>query len=115
MWLLNCGFYFYGVVRMIIEQNNKGRIENSRDPSVSGRYRLNDIFSTAWLSHALSALSKNCVPDSIADEPIGYEEIAEKTRLHAPSLYRALRAAAANGIFVEHPGKKFSHNAVSEL
>ncbi|HEY9774846.1 MAG TPA: methyltransferase [Planktothrix sp.] len=100
---------------MTITQGNKGRIEDALDLSVGGRYRLNDIFSTAWLSHALSALAKNCVPDCIADEPMGFEEIADKTSLHAPSLYRALRAAAANGIFVEHPGKKFSHNAVSEL
>jgi hypothetical protein len=100
---------------MSVQQSNKGRLSDLRDPSVDARYRLNDIFSTAWLSHALSALAKNGVPDYITDEPTAVNEIAAATQLHQQSLYRALRAAAANGIFIEHAGEKFSHNAVSRL
>jgi len=100
---------------MTAKNSDKGRVIDAEDPSISARYRYNDIFSTAWLSHALSALAKTAVPDLVSDRPISCDELAERAGLHAPSLYRALRAAAANGIFVEHADRQFSHNEVSLL
>ena len=94
---------------------DKGRTLNPMDPSIADRYALNDIYSTAWLSHALTALARNRVPDLIGDEPIAFANIAEKANLHAPSLYRVLRAAAANGIFIEHSNGRFAHNGISSL
>lgn len=94
---------------------NKGRVLDSSDASVEARYRLNDIFATAWLSHVISALAKLGVPDIVSDVPMSCEDIAAKTNVHAQSLYRAMRACAANGIFVEHDGRKFSHNEISVL
>ncbi len=93
----------------------KGRVLYPQQATISARYRLNDIFSTAWLSHAISALAKHGIADLISDEPVSADELASKSGLHAPSLYRALRALAANGIFEECEGKKFRHNEISVL
>ncbi len=100
---------------MQTKNKDKGRDLDLNDPSVAARYKFNDIFATAWLSHALSALVNNGVPDLISDEPKSCAEIAKQSGLHAPSLFRALRAAAANGIFTEHPGELFAHNDASLL
>lgn len=100
---------------MQVKNRDKGRALDQNDPSVAARYKFNDIFATAWLSHAVSALANNGVPDLISSEPTCYEEIAHKANLHAPSLFRALRAAAANGIFIEHPAGHFAHNDASLL
>lgn len=94
---------------------DKGRMLSDGDSSVAARYVYNDIFTKAWLSHAVSALAKTGVADAIGDEPASCEDVAAKLGLHAPSLYRALRAASANGIFVQHADGKFSHNDVSAL
>ena len=93
----------------------KGRVLQDNDPLVAARYKYNDIFSTAWLGHAISALARTGVPDVLGDEPCSSEVIAGKLGLHAPSLYRVLRAVAANGIFIQHSDGRFSHNDVSEL
>lgn len=100
---------------MAVKETDKGRVIDSTDPSVTARYRFNDIFSTAWLSHALSALANSGVPDLISIEPASYIDVAKQADLHAPSLYRALRAVAANGIFIEYPGGLFGHNETSVL
>lgn len=95
------------------------RIERGRvlenDPVVSSRYKLNDIYCNAWVSHAISALCEFKVPDQIDDHPKSAGEIAALCGLHAGTLYRCLRAAASNGVFVEDGNGNFSHNETSRL
>ncbi len=95
----------------ISRRDERGRILDEN----TARYKLNDIFCAAWLSHALTALIDNNVFDTIEDKPMSADEIAQKNGLHAPSLYRAMRAAAANGILVEHEDGVFEHNDGSRL
>jgi hypothetical protein len=86
------------------------------DPDLAARYKLKEIFCWAWLSHAISGIAHHRVPEFIGDEQAtSVDEVAKETNLHAPSLYRALRALAANGIFEETIPKHFKHNAVSRL
>ncbi|MBX9573249.1 MAG: hypothetical protein K2X77_30400 [Candidatus Obscuribacterales bacterium] len=92
-----------------------GRKIDPTDSSVAARYVLNDIYCSAWLSHAISALCEHRVPDFVGGEPTAIESIAKKAGLHAPTLYRALRALAANGIFEERGDGFFLHNDVSRL
>lgn len=122
-------------------REDAGRILDSSDDGVSARYKLNDIYCAAWLSHAVSAIVEHRVPDFLpADEgatldgghdtaasatgdggrdtahsAVHYTELAARTNLHAPSLYRVLRALAANGIFTVDQDGRFAHNAVSRL
>ena len=94
---------------------DKGRILASDDASVAARYRLNDIYCAAWLSHAVSAVARHEIADIVNDEPLAAADIAAQRGLHAASLCRALRALAANGIFVEVKPGYFAHNEVSRL
>lgn len=96
-------------------RSDAGRIVDENDPSTAARYRLNDIYATAWLSHAVSAVAEYRVADYVADTPIHYEDLALATKLHSPSLYRALRALSANGIFKEVGDGLFEHTEVSRL
>jgi hypothetical protein len=82
--------------------------------ALTSRYQLKDIFCAAWLSHAISAIAAHRVPEFVGDDPTSVEDIARETNLHAPSLYRAMRALAANGIFKE-TDLGFSHNETSRL
>ncbi|MBX9691955.1 MAG: hypothetical protein K2Z81_06190 [Cyanobacteria bacterium] len=93
---------------------SKGRL-CSDDPQVASRYKLNDLYCNAWLALAITALARKKVPDALEMQPMHYSEIALKTGLHAQSLYRVLRAAAANGIFVDHHDGYFEHNECSKL
>ncbi len=96
------------------EVMNKGRLRPD-DPQVASRYKLNDLYCNLWLALAISALSKNGVPDVLGAKPAHFSGIAAQCGLHAASLYRVLRAAAANGIFVELSDGYFEHNECSRL
>lgn len=86
------------------------------DPFVAARYKLNDIYCRAWLSHAITALARHQVFDRLpSGAAVSVDEIAAQTALHAPSLYRVMRALAANGIFVQVEERSFAHNEVSLL
>jgi DNA-binding transcriptional ArsR family regulator len=92
----------------------KGR-QPDNDPAVQARYRLNDVYCGLWLGLAVTALVKRKVFDSVDDEPTSVTEIARRVNLHPPTLYRALRAVAANGILKETGPSVFVHNDVSRL
>lgn len=87
----------------ISKRNDRGRILDEN----AARYKLNDIFCASWLSHTLTALIDNNVFNSIENKPMSVIDIAAKNGLHAPSLYRAMRGAAANGILIEHEDALF--------
>lgn len=93
----------------------KGRIADSENSAISARYQLNDIFCNAWLSHAISAIVQHKIPDLFIDKPMHIDELSRTSGLHAPSLYRVMRALAANGIFVETRIGEFKQNDVSLL
>jgi SAM-dependent methyltransferase len=63
---------------------------------------------------ALWAAAELGVADQIAGDPVSIDKIATATGAHADTLYRILRLLAANGIFREHPDRRFSHTPQSE-
>jgi hypothetical protein len=79
------------------------------------RYKLKDIFCQAWLSHAITAVVRQGIPDAIGEAPATAADIAKARNLDEPTVYRVLRALAANGIFDEVSPGKFAHNDVSRL
>lgn len=95
--------------------DNRGRRLDSSDKSIEARYVLNDIYCAAWISHAISALCEYRVPDFVGSNATSLELIAERAKLDPETLYRALRALAANGIFEERAQRHFLHNEVSRL
>lgn len=71
------------------------------------------IFSR-HISAGISVIARLGVADHLGSEPVPVEQIAREVEAHAPSLYRVMRLLASAGVFNEHPGKRFSQNALSE-
>ncbi|XXX76414.1 methyltransferase [Sorangium sp. So ce134] len=87
----------------------------ARIPSSAGRQRFNDITNAMWLCHVMCAAASLGLPDAIGDAPADVDDIAARLGLHGPSLYRMLRALAANGIFEELGDRRFRHTELSRL
>lgn len=65
-------------------------------------------------SRAVGVAAELCIADLLKDGPKSAEELANKTGMHAPSLYRVLRACANVGVFAEDGGKSFSLTPLAE-
>jgi O-methyltransferase/methyltransferase family protein len=59
------------------------------------------MLSGFWLSRALSVVITLGIADLLKSGPKSIDELAGATKTHAPSLYRVLRALAAEGVFSE--------------
>lgn len=55
------------------------------------------------------------IPDLLADHPQSAEELANETKMHAPFLYRVLRALAGAGIFRLNSENKFQNTPLSDV
>jgi cyclopropane fatty-acyl-phospholipid synthase-like methyltransferase len=66
------------------------------------------MLSGFWLSRALSVVVKLGIADLLKEGPKNSEELAQTTNTHAPSLFRVLRALAAEGVFYEDKNGRFS-------
>lgn len=66
-----------------------------------------------FVSKGLSVAATLGVADHV-DGPTSVDRLATATGANVDALYRLLRALAAVGVFVEHPGKKFSLTPVGE-
>jgi hypothetical protein len=55
------------------------------------------------------------IADLLADGPRCADDLAAVTSSHPDALYRALRAMAARGIFVESAGRRFALTPLSQL
>ena len=55
----------------------------------------------SWISCSLYTAAKLNIGDLLAKNPQTIEQLAAKTKTHAPSQYRLLRALANEGIFTE--------------
>ncbi|XXS72172.1 methyltransferase [Sorangium sp. So ce131] len=68
-----------------------------------------------WLCQAMCAAASLGLSDAIGDAPTHVDDVAARLGLHGPSLYRMLRALAANGIFEELGDRRFQHSELSRL
>jgi hypothetical protein len=60
------------------------------------------------VSRALWVAAELSIPDLLKDGPMKSEELALATGVHAPSLYRLLRALASVGVFAEDDRQRFA-------
>ncbi len=67
------------------------------------------------LSQAIHVAATLGIADLLAAGARASDDLATATKTHAPSLYRLLRALAAEGIFEEQAGRRFANNAASEM
>ena len=73
------------------------------------------IITNFWTSRAVYVFAKLGIPDLLASGPKTAEEIAADTKMHAPSLYRLLRALATTGFVTATADGRFAQTPVSEI
>lgn len=72
------------------------------------------IITNFWTSRAVYVFAKLGIPDLLASGPKTAEELAAVTKMHAPSLYRLLRALATTGFVTVTADGRFAQTPVSE-
>ena len=72
------------------------------------------IISGFWVSRAVFAIAKLGIPDLLQSGPKTVAELASATKMHAPSLFRVLRALVSVGILNSADGGRFAQTPLSE-
>ncbi|HEX7811036.1 MAG TPA: methyltransferase [Burkholderiales bacterium] len=83
--------------------------------SVEEATQLRGIITQYFLARALYAAAELDVAEALATAPKTSKDLAAQLGVHAPSLYRLLRALAASGIFREQEDGRFSNTPMSQL
>src|SRR5690349_1614116 len=73
------------------------------------------IITNFWSSRAVYVFAKLGIPDLLKSGPKTVEELASATKMHAPSLYRVLRALASIGFVSATPDGRFAQTPLSEI
>jgi hypothetical protein len=66
-----------------------------------------------WITGTIHAAAKLDLATAIGDAPRAIGEVAASVGANVDALYRLMRALAGLGIFVEGPGRTFSHTPLS--
>jgi hypothetical protein len=72
------------------------------------------IVNNHWQSCCVGAAAQLELADLLADGPLHVDLLAERTKTHAPSLYRMLRALESTGIFSQTSPQVFANTPSSE-
>ncbi|HZI48076.1 MAG TPA: methyltransferase [Pyrinomonadaceae bacterium] len=73
------------------------------------------IIMNFWSSRAVYIFAKLGIPDLLKSGPKTVEELAADTKMHAPSLYRVLRALASIGFVSATADGRFGQTPLSEI
>jgi hypothetical protein len=66
------------------------------------------------ISQALYVVATLGIADLLEEAPLCIDEVAVRSKAHAPSLYRVMRALAAVGVFREEPGRVFGLTSIGQ-
>jgi DNA-binding IclR family transcriptional regulator len=72
------------------------------------------LISGFWIARAVYAIAKLGIPDLLKDETKTADELAAATNMHAPSLFRILRALVSVGVLSSSDGARFGLTPLSE-
>src|SRR5438477_12344199 len=75
---------------------------------------LMQLLSGSLVAQAISTAAHLNIADQMRSGPKTAAEIAEALSVHAPSLYRLMRALAMVGVLVEQEGERFTLTAIGE-
>jgi O-methyltransferase domain/Dimerisation domain len=81
----------------------------------SPQEHLNQLICGYWNSQCVYVAAKLGIADLLANGPLSVDVLAERTRMHPPSLFRVLRALASLGVFAEGPGQRFRLTPAAEI
>jgi hypothetical protein len=73
------------------------------------------IITNFWSSRAVYVFSKLGIPDLLTSGSKTADELAAATKMHAPSLYRLLRALSSIGFVSETGDGRFAQTPLSEI
>lgn len=76
-------------------------------------FRIIQIGSAYWQSRALYVATELGVADTMGDDEMASDEVAETLNLHADYLYRLLRMLSSIGVFEECGERRFRNNKLS--
>jgi len=76
---------------------------------------LMHLVAGKFVTQALAAAAELSVAEQLVDGPKTAQEIAETTKLHAPSLYRLMRALAEVGVLPQDNDDRFALTATGQL
>ena len=82
-------------------------------PPPEAAVQMLQIISGFWVSRAVYVIAKLGIPDVLKSGPKTSEELASATNVHAPSLFRLLRALASVGVITSE-GERFAQTPLSE-
>jgi hypothetical protein len=77
-------------------------------PTASAADQMLQMIVNFWTTRAVFAAAKLGIADHIHDTPLTAADLAARTKTHAPSLFRLLRALASVGVFTEDEQQRFS-------
>jgi len=73
------------------------------------------IVTNFWSSRAVYVFAKLGIPDLLKSGPKTTDELASETKMHAPSLYRVLRALSSIGFVSVTADGRFAQTPLSEI
>ncbi|HEX4145399.1 MAG TPA: methyltransferase [Pirellulales bacterium] len=76
--------------------------------TVSPQERMNQMLTGYWTTQALYVAAKLGIADLLTGGPRSADDLAQATKVHAPSLFRLLRGLASLGVFAEDGERRFS-------
>lgn len=86
----------------------------STAPSPTPEEQILALVNNYWQSCCAGAAAQLELADLLADGPLHVDVLAERTKTHAPSLYRMLRALESTGIFKQSSPRVFANTPASE-
>lgn len=67
-----------------------------------------------WISKPIHVAAELGIADLLRDKPMSVEKLAQRTKTHAPTLYRLMRALSAVGIFAEIDDQVFDLSPLAQ-
>jgi hypothetical protein len=89
-------------------------IAPSKAPFVIPQEHILEIIRGFWQSRALATAAELEIADHLADGALALDILAERTRAHAPSLFRLMRALESAGVFKQVSAGVFANTPASE-
>lgn len=86
---------------------------NTQTSPAPAAEQMLQIISGFWISRAVYVIAKLGIPDLLKSGPKTADELATATKMHAPSLFRILRALASVGV-LNAEGSSFGLTPVAE-
>ena len=86
-----------------------------QDNQLPAPAQILQIITNFWNSRAVYVIAKLGIADLLKSGPRSAEDLADSTGMHAPSLYRVLRAVASAGILSPEQDGRFGLTPLSEL